>query len=245
MKFPPETLMAYADGELDTETRRKIEFAMATDDEVAQQIARLKAQRLELQTAFAGMLDEPVPARLVEAAQSGSAGAAAQANVTELATARAAKSSAAKRRWSWPEFTSMAATLLVGLVIGRNMLQPEQALVSKDGRLEAGGALASALSQQAGGGSGAVTIGLTFKSRSGEYCRTFMTDAAAVAGLACRDAGAWRVEALARTAPGAGGDYRMAGAELPPSIVRAVEDSMTGEAFDAREEAEAMRNGWR
>jgi hypothetical protein len=235
--------MAYADGELDTETRRKVEFAMATDEEVAQQIALLKAQRLELQTAFAGMLDEPVPTRFLEAAQSAPS-AAAQAGVTELAAVRSARSAAGRRRWSWPEFTSMAATLLIGLVIGRNLLQPDETLVSQDGRLEAGGALASALSRQAGGGSAAVTIGLTFKSRSGEYCRTFMADAAAVAGLACRDAGAWRVEALARTVPGAAGDYRMAGAALPPSIVRAVEDSMAGEAFDAKEEAEAMRNGW-
>lgn len=248
MKFPPETLMAYADGELDTETRRKIEFAMATDTEVAEQIAKLKAQRLQLQTAFAGVLDEQVPDRLVETAKSAPASTRVQdAGVTELATVRAAKRSAGKRQWSWPEFTSMAATLLVGLVIGRNVLQPDEAIVAKGGRLEAGAQLATALSRQPGGeGSNTTAIGLTFKSKSGEFCRTFsLSDDVSAAGLACRDGGVWRIDALAGTSRRAGSQYRMAGAEMPPAILQAVEDSMAGEAFDAEEEAEAMRGDWK
>lgn len=249
MKFTPETLMAYTDGELDTETRRQIEFAMATDNEVAEQIAKLKAQRLELQSAFAGMLDEPIPDRLIEAAKNTPAGTSPRgtANVTELAAVRAAKSGGSKRRWSWPEFTSMAATLLVGLVIGRNVLQSNQAIVANDGRLEASGSLAAALSSQASGDRGsAVDIGLSFKSKTGEYCRTFtLHDEAGVAGLACRDPSAWRVDALARAADGArSSDYRMAGAALPSPILRAVEEAIAGEALDADEEAEARKKGW-
>ena len=142
----------------------------------------------------------------------------------------------------------MAATLLVGLIIGRNVLQPDESLVAKDGRLEAGGALAAALSEQAGASrASGVAIGLTFKSKAGEYCRTFsLTDDAAVAGLACRDAGAWRVDAVARAGTGGpDGGYRMAGVEIPPAILQAVEEAMAGDALDATEEAEAMRNHWR
>lgn len=249
MKFSPETLMAYADGELDTETRRQIEFAMATDPDVAEQIAKLKARRLELQTAFAGVLEEPVPDRLIEATKSAGASAPLQgsAPVTELAAVRAAKHGGRERRWSWRELTAMAATLLVGLIIGRNVLQTGESLVTANGRLEAGGPLAAALSRQTGGEtSGGVAIGLTFKSRAGEYCRTFgLTGQASIAGLACRDDGAWRVDAIARTATSAEGDYRMAGAEMPPALLRAIEDSMAGDAFDAKEEAEAMRNDWK
>ncbi|MGH8239661.1 MAG: anti-sigma factor family protein, partial [Steroidobacteraceae bacterium] len=61
MKFPPETLMAYADGELEVETRRAIEAEMAIDPEVAQEVERHRAMRTEVGGAFAGVLDEPVP----------------------------------------------------------------------------------------------------------------------------------------------------------------------------------------
>ena len=69
MKFPPETLMAYADGELDVETRRAIEAEMAVDPEVAQEVERHRAMRAEVGGAFAGVLDEPVPDRLLRAAK--------------------------------------------------------------------------------------------------------------------------------------------------------------------------------
>src|SRR5262245_21219445 len=64
MKFSPETLMAYADGELDAETRRAIEAEMAVDPQVAQEVERHRAMRAEVGGAFAGVLDEPVPDRL-------------------------------------------------------------------------------------------------------------------------------------------------------------------------------------
>ncbi len=122
MKFPPETLMAYADGELDVETRRAIEAEMAVDPQVAQEVERHRAMRAEVGGAFAGVLDEPVPDRLLRAAKK-----AAREPKRRADGSRA-------RQWSWPEWTSIAASLLIGVLAGRAMLQPDRANADHRGR---------------------------------------------------------------------------------------------------------------
>ena len=236
MKFPSETLMAYADGELDGETRRAIEAEMAVDPQVAQEVERYRAMRAEVSGAFAGVLDEPVPDRLLRAAKKSPVSTSAQP----------------RRKWSWPEYTSIAASLLIGILAGRAILQPESesrlVVAGSDGRVIAGGALAQALSEQLSSQDGTgIDVGLTFRSKSGEYCRTFGARAAnPVVGFACRDAEAWRVDMLS-TAPRAeaSGAYRMASTQLPAPVVQAIAERMQGEALDADEEAIARQRRWR
>lgn len=234
MKFPPETLMAYADGELDADTRRAIEAEMAVDPQVAQEVERHRALRADVGGAFAGVLDEPMPDRLLRAAKKSPA------------------SAQPRRRWSWPEYGSIAASLLIGILAGRAILHPESesrlVATGSDGRVVAGGALAQALSEQLSSQDGTqIDIGLTFRSRSGEYCRTFGAHAPnPVVGFACRDAESWRVDMLS-TAPRvqAGGAYRMASTQLPAPVVQAIAERMQGEALDADEEAIARQRRWR
>ena len=237
MKFPPETLMAYADGELDAETRRAIEAEMAVDPKVAQEIARHRAMRNEVGGAFAGVLKEPVPDRLLRAAKKPAARAERQS----------------RRQWSWPEWTSIAASLLIGVLAGRALLPQsggERGLITAglDGRVIASGALAQALSEQLSSQDGTnIDIGLSFRAKSGEYCRTFGARAAnPVVGFACRDAEVWRVDMLS-TAPRAesGAGYRMASTQLPAPIVQAIAERMQGEALDVDEEAIARQRRWR
>jgi hypothetical protein len=234
MKFSQETLMAYADGELDPETRRAIEAEMAVDPQVAQEIERHRALRCDVGQAFAGILDERVPDRLLRAAK---------------------KSSAPQRRqWSWPEWTSIAASLLIGILAGRALLPQSGGVADgliasgSDGRIVASGALAQALSQQLSSqDGGGVDIGLTFRARSGEYCRTFgARSATPVVGFACHEAAGWRIDMLStgpRREPG--GDYRMASTQLPAPVVQAIAERMQGEALDADEEVIARRRGWK
>ena len=236
MKFWPETLMAYADGELDAETRRAIEAEMAVDPLVAAEVERHRAMRTEVGDAFAGVLGEPVPDRLLRAAKRS-----------------AAKAEQPRRQWSWPEWTSIAASLLIGVLGGRALLQQPDGdsgliVAGVDGRVIAGGALAQALSEQLSSEDGrSVHIGLSFRTQSGEYCRTFGARAAnPVVGFACRDAEVWRIDMLS-SAPRAesGGDYRMASTQLPAPIVQAIAERMQGEALDADEEAVARQRRWR
>ena len=235
MKFSHDMLMAYADGELDRETRRAIEAEMAIDPQVAQEIERQRALRADVGAAFAGVLDEQVPDRLLRAATK-------------------AKAPAPQRRqWSWSEWTSIAASLVIGVIAGRAILGPaatkdDMVATAAVGNLVAGGQLAQALSQQLSSEDGSgIDIGLTFRSKSGEYCRTFGTRAGTdVVGFACHDAEAWRIDMLA-TAPRtqAGGGYRMASTQLPAPIVQAIADRMQGEALDADQEAIARQRRWR
>jgi len=237
MKFPPETLMAYADGELDAETRRAIEAEMAVDPAIAQEIARHRAMRNEVGGAFAGVLEEPVPDRLLRAAKKSPAKSPQQS----------------RRQWSWPEWTSIAASLLIGVLAGRALLPQsggERGLITAglDGRVIASGALAQALSEQLSSQDGTnIDIGLSFRAKSGEYCRTFGARAPnPVVGFACRDAEVWRIDMLS-TAPRAesGRGYRMASTQLPAPIVQAIAERMQGEALDADEEAIARQRRWR
>ena len=237
MKFSPETLMAYADGEIDAEMRHAIEAEMAVDPQVAQEIERHRAMRAEVSGAFAGVLDESVPDRLLRAAKK----------------APTKTDQQPRQPWSWREWTSIAASLLLGVLGGRAMLhQPERGsgiiASGPDGRVIAGGALAQALSEQLSSQDGTgIDIGLSFRSKSGEYCRTFGTyDSNLVVGFACRDAEAWRIDMLS-SGPGTKprGDYRMASTQLPAPIVQAIADRMRGEALDADEEAIARQRRWR
>jgi len=234
MKFSQETLMAYADGELDAETRRAIEAEMPVDPEVAREVERQRALRTDVGAAFAGVLDEQIPDRLLRAAK---------------------KSQAApqQRQWSWPEWTAIAASLVIGVVAGREILQSPGSrndiiATGSDGRIVAGGQLAQALSEQLSSEDDArVDIGLTFRSKSGEYCRTFGTRVGMdVVGFACREAEVWRIDMLSTAKPTeSGGDYRMASTQLPAPIVQAIAERMQGEALDADEEALARRRSWR
>lgn len=243
--------MAYADGELDAQTRLAVEAEMATDPRIAQEIARHRELQANLHSAFGGVLQEAVPERLLATARTAPAGESPK--IAEIARARTAREDAAKRRWSWPEWGAIAASLLIGVIVARApwTTGAEDSIVAENSRMIASGALASALTHQPGGAhDSAVQIGVSFRAKTGEYCRTFtVREGDALAGFACREAGSWRVQALAQSEPGGsrteyGTQYRMAGTSVPPIIVQAVEDAMAGDALDAAGEAAALERGW-
>src|SRR5262245_26341565 len=125
MKITEETLMAYADNELDQQARLAVELAMAADPDVARRVARHKALRGEMRKTFDGVLNEPVPNRLLEAVRS-APNQPRKADVTDLARVRAAKNQGATggRRWTWAEWGAMAACLVIGVVVGVTMIHP-------------------------------------------------------------------------------------------------------------------------
>lgn len=244
MKFPEETLMAYADGELDVDARNAVEAAMAADPHVAADVARHRALRARLNAAFDGALHEAVPDRLIDAARTAPTSLGAQ--VADIGAARDARKTM-QRKWSWPEWGAIAASLLVGVVVSRVALDGGGAdsIVAKNGAMVADGTLAAALDTQPGGAAGSkVRIVASFRAKGGEYCRTFAVDA--LAGIACRDANDWSVRALAQSeANTTANDYRMAAATLPPSIAQTVAAIMDGDALDAAEENAARARGWK
>lgn len=245
MRFTDETLMAYADGELDATTRHAVELAMRADPVVAARVKQHIALRNEVFRAFAGTLDEQVPPRLRSVAQS--------AKVVQLDSVRAAKKNVVEvpRRWSWPEWGAIAATLVVGVLagsLGLNSLRGETELASAvggDGALVARGALDTALSRQLAGAPPArssVKIGVSFVSRDGQYCRSFALGSAA--GLACRSGGEWKIPVLAETGAQGEGAYRQAGSAMPAAVLEAIDARAVGASLDAKAEQAAAQRGW-
>jgi hypothetical protein len=252
VKVTDETLMAYADNELDPQARLAVELAMAADPEVARRVSRHKALRAEMRKNFDGVLNEQVPDRLLQAARS-TPTQPRKADITNLSQVRAAKQQAARpgaRRWSWPEWGAMAASLLIGLIVGYSQLRPlDEPFTVKDGQMLAQGSLKTALSNQLASdqsGESAVQIGLSFVAKSGNYCRAFaMHDGQNIGGLACRDGDEWQLRMLT---PNEGTTksttYRMAGTALPAAVIKTVEEQIDGDPLDATGEVAARDSGW-
>jgi len=193
---------------------------------------QLKAERRRLSAAFDGVLDEPVPNRLKALL----AEPAPAANVVSLGAVRAQR----KAMSSWAAWGGMAATLVLGTLIGTR-LAPSP---GGDDRLVASGAIAKALDTQlASAPTGAVAVQLSFKAKDGRYCRSFSTTT--TAGLACREAdGAWALQQVAAI-NALNGDMRQASSSLPPSVLAAVDATMAGDALNAEQEKAARDAGWR
>lgn len=243
MTFSDETVMAYADGELDDATRTALEFAMATDPDLAERVSRERKLRTRLHDEFDPVLSESIPEHLLAAAY----GAPAKAGSNIVSLKRSPT-----QRWSWPQWGAIAASLILGLLLA-SLWRHEptsEPLGIRDGEILASGALAHALSQQLANNQTAnapVHVGVSFLSRNGNYCRTFMLrDKSAIAGLACRDGEGWRLEALEAThqATSGSGEYQPAASSLPRVIEQSVDDLIVGDPLDAKAEEIARGHDW-
>jgi hypothetical protein len=254
MTIPDELLAAYVDGELEGAERVRVEQAMAEDAQLAQRVAQQRALRARLRGAFDGVLQEAAPQRRAQAAKLGAPSGPAQ--VIDLARVRAerARRGSGQRIVKVRRFT-IAASLVVGLMAGaliQRLSAPGSATELHDGSLLARGALAHALNEQLAGAapSGAeVRVGLTFRARSGNYCRTFaLSGSRPLVGLACREQEQWHVLNLVgaegSSLAGNGQNLRMVGSNLPPTLLQAVNDHISGEPLNAAAEVRARNNGW-
>ncbi|VXB77295.1 anti-sigma factor [Massilia sp. 9I] len=246
MNYDDDTLMAYADGELDPAQRAAIAEAIRTDPTLAAAVARHQALRQDVFAAFAGTLDEPVPQRLQ---------APAPARVHDFAAAQASRAASRQqaapvpRATSWTRWGGLAAALIVGVLagsLGSGGLKERPGLPlaqGPGGELSATGRLAQALDRQLARepGDTGVQVGLSFASSRGSYCRTFRMGASA--GLACREGGAWRIPVLAADAPQAG-EYRQAAAAMPAAVLDAVDTLIVGATLDADAERAVRERGW-
>lgn len=254
MSFSDETLMAYADGELDERTRREVEQAMLHDPAIADKVRQHKALRSNVFGAFAGTLDEEVPQRLHAAARTG--------KVIHLDSVRQVRTpppppttkAPVLEKPSWrrqPGWGALAATLVVGVLagtMGSQALNDGDQLAAFDkesGILAAQGKLERALSQQVAGIPGrdpGVKVGITFLSKDGAYCRSFMLPT--TAGLACRHEGAWEIPVLTNGPMGTNSEYRQASSALPAAVLEAIDARIEGKPLDAAGERAAHKQDW-
>lgn len=253
MTIPDDLLAAYVDGELDAAERERVEQAIAHDPQLALRLAQERALRDRLRGAFESVLSEPIPQRLLQAATL--ATPAGQAKVIDLARARTDRARRDKNDRSRiiSRRVAIAASLLVGVGVGLlvERLSSGGALTElRDGTLLARGALGQALNHQLASApprGGTVRIGLTFRAKNGSYCRTFAINASrALAGLACREQQQWQLLTLLESdnANSDGQNLRKANSALPPALLQAVTERISGEPLDAQGESNARDQGW-
>jgi hypothetical protein len=162
-------------------------------------------------------------------------------NVVDFAAAKARRP-----RPVWQNLMALAATLVLGLAIGRTLVMPAASPVGiANGTMVAQGPLAAALDTQlasAQAPDATTRIGTSFAAADGRYCRTF--ESVAMAGVACRGEQGWQ---LMMTSTGSGvaqTAYRQAGSSNP-LVAQAAQEMMAGEPFDAAAERQARDSGWR
>lgn len=228
MTIDPETLAAYADGELDPISAKRVERAMADDPALAAEVERHRALTARLRGSFAGLDKQPMPAG-VEALF------ARTDNVVAFPTRKPAPK---PQRW----WGAIAASLVAGLLLGQLVPRSGGELGFEGGTAVAQGKLARALDTQLASTQGAdapVRIGITFRDRAGALCRTFETGT--TGGIACSgNGGSWRVQALQGGGQATTTAYAQAGSPMA-AVLEQAQAMAAGDPLDAAGEAAALK----
>ncbi len=245
-----ERLLAWLDGELDELAAAEVAHAVATDPALAERARRERALRERLRAAFAPVIEEAPPQRLLAmlgvTQDASPAETRLAGNVVPL---RRRSPLQRMRQWRWPEFGSLAASLALGMAFGAQFLRmPAQEPVRmQDGTLVAGQELAKTLDVQLAADArpgDALAVGLSFRDGEGRYCRTFFARGEqALGGLACRNGAHWNVVALGEAERGQG-ELRQASSGWPASVLAEV-DARQQQMLDAAAERAARDAGWR
>ena len=206
LNFSDETLMAFADGELDGETRIAVETAMTRDPAIAERIAQFTESRARAKAALGPLLDEPVPdalrervAAMVEAGSAETAREAADEDKGRVITFVARRAP----RFALPLAASVA--LVVGAVAGYVAApsiddRASELAVAGFDRPGIAGALdtvASGVQTALGDAGDRLRAISTYRNSAGALCREFEVDHAdrtTVVAVACRADRNWAVQ---------------------------------------------------
>jgi hypothetical protein len=234
-------IYAYVDGELDAEVSARLEADSRNDAALAARIERQRELKARLHAELDPVLDEPIPQRLRDAL----AGAGPGAAITPIGAAR---KSTARAAWSPREWLAVAATLVVGVVVGvlASRGPGDLPFATEQSGLVAADYLDTALSTQLAGTApqdAAARIGLSFRSAGGEYCRTFALRTG-TGGLACRREQRWSIELLDGTVEPGTDRFRPASSALSPAMLSAIDALGAGQPLTEGEERQQVVSGW-
>ena len=115
-KHSDEALVAYLDGELDLAERQHVEAWLAADPAARDRLAGLAQATDQVRGAYADILDEPLPERLIAAARGETAGARPPQDA-EILVLRPPKPAALRPHPSW-QIGMAAAAGLFGILFG-------------------------------------------------------------------------------------------------------------------------------
>lgn len=225
-----DKLMAYVDGEVSAADRGAIDAALAQDVRLRSAVADERRMRRSLSALYDPALEEQVPERLRRLLEP------ADDRVVPLRRLAAV----AAPRGLWQNLTAIAASLVLGVMLGQTLLDGGGEAVG----LPAQGELAAALETQLAATqtpADPIQLGISFVGPEGQPCRTFESSEAA--GLACRSGGEWALRLLAPRAASPGSEYQRAGS-ASALVMDSAQELIVGGPMDAREERAARDAGW-
>ena len=262
-----ETLMAYADGELDASGCARVETYIAEDQKGAARLAVFMSTGRSLGMLYDEPMRQPAPQRLIETVLSSPLPApGSSAIILPFDTAR-------RHRVPLSPKWQLAAACFAFVAVGVGALWISShgrtadkfgIAVASDGVSIAGPALATVLDAAPSGGALAQVIDgvqasikpvFSFATVSGSFCRQYeisAPQAALLTGVACRDGrDRWNIETQAASAavqihsdPNAG-TIVAAGKTSSAAVDAMVDKLIAGDVLGAGDEAEAIHRQWR
>ena len=245
-----EQLMSYADGELSSTDRAKVEAYLTNDPAARARLAVFAQTGKSLADIYQQPMLEPVPQHLIDAITG-------QANTSSAVVIPFRRTQTVPR--AMPQWAIAASAALAMCAVGFYALRGPSGPSSGNGAEVASNELASALETVASGTSVPATIGnapasikpvFTFATAERSYCRQYQLNrskADSVAGVACRlQDGRWHIEGqFVFSAPaGEPGQIAPAGAESSAATDALVDKLIAGDVLDPADEASIMHRSW-
>lgn len=224
-QFDDETLMAFADGELDAETRLAVEKAMETDNTIADRVALFARTGALGKQALGPLADEPVPEALLASvkamvedhARTGGEESVGENNVIPLAAATRKPWGASSSRWAMPLAASVALVIggLAGFYIastpGGNTVDGLRiAQFDQPGLIDALGAVPSGSDITLASTGDRLRMIATFRDAEDGLCREFEVDRddrSTFVSVACRMTETWEIQFAVAAASGSADGY--------------------------------------
>ena len=221
-QFDDETLMAFADGELDAETTARVEAAMETDDELVMRVATFIESRAAVAAELKPLIDEPVPEALTHSVEA--MVAASRKPQSQLAPSDNVIPLRPAHRTASPSWIMPLAASLVAVAFGIGGYLAGQANVPGTSApllaAIADPAMIRTLDTAASGeetnvADGSMKLVSSFRDGGGTLCREFelkQADGGATVTVACRSSQEWSVRLAVAGPATSASAYQPAGA---------------------------------
>ncbi|MCV0394702.1 MAG: anti-sigma factor [Rhizobiaceae bacterium] len=252
-RFDDETLMAFADGELDEATAAAVEEAIGDDDTLMARVEMFMETRARARAELKPTSEEPVPAALeaavremVESSRKASVAAA------DSPTGRVLPIDAARRKrgllqagtWQLPLAASLATAIAAGVIgyqlgSGNGPFAPRLVNASRTDIEEALRTLESGQERRLPG-DGRIRIVASFRDNNETLCREYEVDPVSgnsLVAVSCREGDSWETRFAVAAPAGAEGYAPASSMDALEAYLSAIE---AGPPLSEEEEAEAL-----
>ncbi|MBY5536229.1 hypothetical protein HFO42_24175 [Rhizobium leguminosarum] len=235
--FDDETLMAFADGELDETQSRALEEALAGNEALRERLAVFLDSRQLVGDALKPLIDEPVPEALLASVRRMADEVRRQTPQDNVVSFRPKQQQQTMRRWLVPVAASLVAivTGVVGFALGR--INPSAS--------NSGAEIAAVLDREVSGRDVTLSsretvlhVVASFRDERGELCREYelKQPKSSTLTVACRQNGAWATR-LALTSAKADGYVPASSQETIDAYLASIQ---AGEPLSPEEEREVL-----